>query len=156
MTGSDEVAVLVGVPQGSLISLLLLCFFIVPLYNRLRAVPGLMTVGLTDDTNLLACGTETAQCVATLKEGWAVYKTWAMTFEPAKSSLVHFCHARAGRSETARLGCDMATPQESARFPKVTLDRKLRFATHKKHVISRLHTQKFTLSYIVIKTWGLL
>ena len=155
---SEEVAVPAGVPQGSPISPLLFYLFMVPLYNRLRAVRGLATVGFADDTNLLACGTETAQCVATLEEGWAICEAWAteraMAFEPAKSSLLHFCRARAGRLETVRLSGDVVTPQESARFLGVILDRKLRFTAHKKHIVDRLRTQKFALSCIAAKTWG--
>ena len=77
-----------------------------------------------------------------------------MAFEPAKSSLLHFCRARAGRLETVRLGRDVVTPQESTRFLGVMLDRKLRFTAHKKHIINRLSTQKFALSCIAAKTWG--
>jgi len=116
----------------------------VPLYDRLRTVKELVTVGFADNTNLLAYGTETAQYMATLEEGWAIYETWAIeraiAFEPAKSSLLHFCRARAGRSETVRLSGDVVTLQESARFLGVILDRKLRFAAYKKHVINRLYT----------------
>ena len=57
---SEEVAVPAGVPQGSPISPLLFCLFMVPLYDRLRIVRGLATVGFADDSNLLACGTEMA------------------------------------------------------------------------------------------------
>jgi len=72
----------------------------VPLYDRLRTVKGLAIVGFADNTNLLAYGTETPQYVAALEKGWAIYEVWAteraMAFEPAKSSLLHFCRARAG------------------------------------------------------------
>jgi hypothetical protein len=98
--------------------------------------------------------------VATLEEGWVTCETWvierAIAFKPAKSPLPHFCRARAGRSETVRLSSDVVTLQESARFLGVILDRKLQFATYKKHVFNRPCTQKFALSCIAVETWRLL
>ena len=66
---SDLINVPAGVPQGSPISPLLFCLFMVPLYDKLRGVNGLAIVGFADDTNLLACGIDTAPCVAALEEG---------------------------------------------------------------------------------------
>ena len=58
-----------GVSQGSLISPLLFWLFVMPLYETLCGVNELETVGFADDTNLLACGIDTAHCVACAGRG---------------------------------------------------------------------------------------
>jgi len=119
----------VGVPQGSSISPLLFYFFMNPLYDKLRAVKGVATVGIADDTKLLACGSETAQCVTALEEAWQVCDEWtrerSMTFEPAKSSLLHFTKTCMPRLEEASLGLVKVKLQTEARSLGVTLDPKL-------------------------------
>ena len=155
---SESRRVPAGVPQGSPISPLLFCLFMAPLYDKLRAIRGVATIGFADDTNLLACGSDTAQCVTALEEAWKVCDSWtkerSMTFEPAKSSLVHFTRARSPRLEPISLGSIQVSPQEDARFLGIILDRKLSFRAHRAHITNRLRTQKFALSCIAAKTWG--
>ena len=155
---SEEQHVPAGVPQGSPISPLLFCLFMAPLYDRLRAVKGVATIGFADDTNLLACGADTAQCTAALEEAWVVCDEWtkerSMTFEPSKSCLLHFTRARRPRTEEVRLGAVTVKPQEDARFLGVFLDRRLNFRAHRAQVILKLRTQKYALSCIAAKTWG--
>jgi len=109
-----------GVLQGSPISPLLLCLFMVPLYDKLRAIRGVATIGFADDTNSLACGSDTAQCVIALEEAWKVCDNWTkerlMTFEPAKSSLVHFTRARSPRLEAISRRSIQVLPQETLDF----------------------------------------
>ena len=46
-----------------------------------------------------------------------------MAFDPAKSSLIHFCRTRTGRTETVKLGRDAIAPLDSTRFLGVILER---------------------------------
>jgi hypothetical protein len=55
-----------------------------------------------------------------------------MRFDDAPHPSLLQIPTRAGRLETVRLDSDVVTPQELARFLGVILDRKLRFAAHKK------------------------
>jgi len=96
--------------------------------------------------------------VKALEIGWAVCDEWArargMAFEPAKSSLIHFCRTRTPRPEQVQLGPIRIAPSEAESFLGIILNRKLRFTQHMQHVQNRLRTQKLALSYIISKTWG--
>ena len=115
---SESWRVPAGVPQGSPISPLRFCLFMAPLYNKLQAIRGVATIGFADDTNLLACGSDTAQCIIALEEAWKVFERWtkerSLTFEPAKSNLVHLTRVRTPRLEAISRGSIQVSPQEEA------------------------------------------
>ena len=93
-----------------------------------------------------------------LKDGWDVCDAWAkrrgMTFGPDKSTLLHFSQTRAPITETLNLSGREIKPAEETRFLGVHLDRKLNFGAHRRHLVSKLKTQRFALSKIAAKTWG--
>ena len=69
---SDLINVPAGVLQVFPVSPLLFCLFMVTLYDKLRGVNGVATLGFADGTNVLACSTDIAKCVTALKERWEV------------------------------------------------------------------------------------
>ena len=147
-----------GVPQGSPLSPLLFILFLAPLFDELRKINGVATVGFADDTNLVAVGKQSEDCCQALEKGWQVCDTWAkrrgMTFEPAKSVLTHFTRGRKPVKCGLRLGEQTVEPVEETRFLGVYLDRRLSFKAHQRHVLSRMKTQRFALSGIAAMTWG--
>jgi hypothetical protein len=156
---SEYLDIRAGVPQGSPLSPILFIIFASTLYDRLAEVPGIMVVGFADDTNLLACGRTTELCCRRLEEGWRVCDEWAkercMSFEPAKSELIHFTGQRNGPIDTVNLSGTTLQPVELVRFLGIWFDRELNFRQHIKKVKAKCEVQTFALTKITAKTWGL-
>jgi hypothetical protein len=148
-----------GVPQGSPLSPILFLLYTSTLYDELRYAPGTTTVGFADDTNILAFGRTTQQCVRALERAWGVCEAWAarngMQFEPSKCELIHFSRARARPTETVRLGPTEVRPTDSARLLGVWIDRKLRWRVHLREVQKKLETQRLSLTRLTRSTRGL-
>lgn len=155
---AEPLKVPAGVPQGSPLSPLLFILFSTPLFQRLRDIEGVGTVGFADDTNLLAVGKRTEDCCSALLRGWEICRDWArergMIFEPQKSQLMHFVKTRAGNNQTLTLNDNVIKPAEETRFLGVYLDRRLNFIAHKNQILAKLKTQRFALTRIAAKTWG--
>lgn len=147
-----------GVPQGSPLSPILFLLYTAPLYERLRALDGVFTIGFADDTNLLAVGTNAATTVQRLGAAWDICQTWAteagMSFGPAKSSLMHFSRKHAAEATPIRLENATIQPSPSERFLGVWVDRKLNWSAHRKELASKLERQRFALTALAASTWG--
>ena len=77
-----------------------------------------------------------------------------MSFNAAKSELIHFTKTRKPREETVTLDDVNLQPKEAARFLGVWIDRKLRFKEHRQQILKKMSTQTFALTRLAAKTWG--
>ena len=147
-----------GVPQGSPISPILFILYISTLCNRLQKVPGQITIGFADDTNILAFAKTEAECIRTLERAYDVATAWAhqrgMSFAPHKSEVIHFAKGAPTRTTAVRLGDIRVPAQGSGRFLGVWLDSRLRFNAHVKAFRGKMETQMNALTRLAASAWG--
>jgi len=147
------------VPQGSPLSPILFSLYLTSLYRLLEADGRCSVVRFADDTNILVFGrsgqanTQTLEAIWEICQGWA--RTRGMQFEPSKSELLHFTRARAAVQDPVRLGPELISPVESARFLGVWLDRKLRWKAHLREACRKFAIQKLALTRLTGSVWGL-
>ena len=83
-----------GIPQGSPLLVILFILFISTLYEKLKHIKGLITLGFTDDINLQAFTHDTLTCCKILKAAYKICKEWVkekgITFNLKKSELIYF------------------------------------------------------------------
>ena len=124
-------------PQGSPLSPILFIIFISTLYQRLKEIPNLITIGFANNTNLLIYVRDTKIVYETLERGYKVYKKWAkergIKFNLSKSKLIYFTRTRRIRINILNIlgkGNPGLALVKSARFLSVWLNRKLSFTKH--------------------------
>jgi hypothetical protein len=77
-----------------------------------------------------------------------------MEFAPEKSELVHLTRARAAPTTPVRLGQQVITPVQEARFLGVWIDRKLKWKGHLNAIKRKFATQQFALTRLAASAWG--
>ncbi|TQS35556.1 hypothetical protein Golomagni_04023 [Golovinomyces magnicellulatus] len=155
---TPEINIMTGVPQGSPLSPILFSHLIGTLYFALASVPGLITIGYADDTNLISIGRNSESTSRQLEEGWRTCITWAtrfrLDFNGAKSELIHFSKTRQPPDTSVRLGPDQIPPKASVKFLGVTIDRKLTWKPHITEVLKKARRNIYGLTRTTAMTWG--
>ena len=111
-----------GVPQGSLLSLILFLFYNAELLQLCsRTKEGMISIRFADDVNLLAYSTSTHLTCRHLERMHLICQEWAkrygISFAPNKYELIHFTRRRTkfNLQETVHLGETEKSLTESVR-----------------------------------------
>ena len=147
-----------GSPQGSPLSPILWLLYTASLFEELKAIGGLVTIGFSDDLNLLAVGKTTLITRSHLEAAWPICQRWAhargLKFAPGKSELMHLTRHHAAETTPVRLGDLVIQPTQEARFLGIWLDRKLKWKGHLAAIKRKFATQQFALTRLTASVWG--
>jgi hypothetical protein len=123
-----------GVPQGSLLSLILFLLYTASLYTQLCDYTGLIAVGFADDLNLLVFSRDIQATHWHLEGAWQICSQWAqirgIEFAPEKSELVYLTCAYTALIILVYLDQQIITPVQEAWFLGIWIDCKLKWKGH--------------------------